>query len=529
MLDNVTTYDELPYDHRAFAASHPDRIATVASLAGLEPPSLERCRVLELGCGSGGNLIPMAVGLPEAEFIGVDLSERQIADGRALVEQLGLGNVRIERGDIARLDRALGEFDYIVCHGVYSWVPEPVQDRILALCHELLSPAGLAYISYNVLPGWNLRAGLRELLLLHTERGVGARARVGSARDLIARLVESLPELDGTYAQVLAAVCKTMDDVTDPYLFHEYLEAENRPVYFREFVDRASRHGLHYTGEATLAAQEGRSVSRAFQLADALDGDSADRIRREQYADLLRGCGFRRSLLCRVEAATAVRSREDAVVRLRVASRMRRVSDAAPLDSDAPETFCTADGLEASTNHPLLKTAFVAIGEAWPSTLTFDELWVDLRGRLAGGAIDRWIDDARDRSYVAGALAQAGASGLVELHAFEPRLCAKPGERPLASPYARVQAANGEKRVVNLRHHTVELGVFDQLLLPLLDGGHDRAAIADELAARVRAGDIEIERDARSLRDDPAALAAALPPAVEGGIARSAATALLMA
>src|SRR5262249_35039176 len=73
-----TTYDDLPYTPNAFAQSHPDRLATIATLLGLEAPRVDRARVLELGCGAGGNLIPMAEGLPEAKFIGVDLSERQV-------------------------------------------------------------------------------------------------------------------------------------------------------------------------------------------------------------------------------------------------------------------------------------------------------------------------------------------------------------------------------------------------------------------------------------------------------------------
>lgn len=74
-----TSYDEVPYESYPFAQTHPDRLATVATLLGLRPAPVEQCRVLELGCAGGGNLIPMALTLPESTFVGIDLSARQIA------------------------------------------------------------------------------------------------------------------------------------------------------------------------------------------------------------------------------------------------------------------------------------------------------------------------------------------------------------------------------------------------------------------------------------------------------------------
>jgi tRNA G46 methylase TrmB len=90
-----TSYDEVPYVSHPFAQSHPDRLAAVAALLGLRPPPVECCRVLELGCASGGNLIPMAEALPEGTFVGVDLSERQVAEGQKAVAALGLHNIRL--------------------------------------------------------------------------------------------------------------------------------------------------------------------------------------------------------------------------------------------------------------------------------------------------------------------------------------------------------------------------------------------------------------------------------------------------
>src|SRR6267142_1438469 len=158
-----TSYDEVPYDSKAFSETHPDRLATVATLFGMQPADVEHCRVLELGCADGSNLIPMAVGLPESAFAGIDLSPRQVGDGQATIATLGLKNVTLRVGSILDVGADEGIFDYIVCHGVYSWVPPEVQNRILTICNRNLAPNGVAYVSYNTYPGWHVRGMVRDL------------------------------------------------------------------------------------------------------------------------------------------------------------------------------------------------------------------------------------------------------------------------------------------------------------------------------------------------------------------------------
>ena len=148
------SYDEVPYTSLPFLQTHPDRLACLATLFGLQPPALDACRVLELGCASGGNLVPMAVALPRARFVGVDLSPVQIADARTVVAALALDNIEFRAASIADVDDSWGAFDYIIAHGVFSYVPPAVQQRMLEICARQLTPHGIAFISYNTLPGW---------------------------------------------------------------------------------------------------------------------------------------------------------------------------------------------------------------------------------------------------------------------------------------------------------------------------------------------------------------------------------------
>ena len=161
VMSQPSSYDRVPYDSKPFPQTHPDRLATMASLFGLKPPLVDTAQVLELGLAGGGNLIPMAVALPDSHFVGIDLSPRQVDEGVRVVERLGLTNIELRAQDILDLGEDLGVFDYILCHGVYSWVPASVQEKILEIHARHLAPGGIGYISYNAYPGWHLRGVVR--------------------------------------------------------------------------------------------------------------------------------------------------------------------------------------------------------------------------------------------------------------------------------------------------------------------------------------------------------------------------------
>jgi SAM-dependent methyltransferase len=186
-----TSYDEIPFANDPYPASQPDQLATVATLFGLTPVRVDRCRVLELGCARGGNLIPLAVSLPGSRFVGIDSSSQQVAAARQVIEALSLGNIEVECLDILDVDARLGTFDYIICHGTYSWVPAAVRDKILEVCARNLAPEGLAYVSYNTYPGWHLRGLVRDLMCYHVRRTSRPQDRVAQARDLAADLLRS--------------------------------------------------------------------------------------------------------------------------------------------------------------------------------------------------------------------------------------------------------------------------------------------------------------------------------------------------
>ncbi|MBN9521961.1 class I SAM-dependent methyltransferase [bacterium] len=196
------SYDEVPYESHPYAQTHPSRLAVVARLFGLDPPPVETARVLELGAAAGGNLVPVAEAFPRARCVGIDLSARQVADGDAFIKQLGLTNVELRHASITDVDDAYGTFDYVICHGVFSWVPTAVRDAILDVCAKRLAPNGVAYVSYNTYPGWHMRGMIRDMMRYHAMRFPDAKTRVGQARALLDFLAQSNRQ-EGAYSALL--------------------------------------------------------------------------------------------------------------------------------------------------------------------------------------------------------------------------------------------------------------------------------------------------------------------------------------
>jgi SAM-dependent methyltransferase len=519
----ATSYDEIPYTGSVFHYSHPDRLAAVAALFGLRTAPVDRCRVLELGCGTGTNLIPMALGLPDSRFVGIDLSGRQIDMGRQLSAALGLTNIELKPLSILDVGADFGAFDYILCHGVYSWVPPEVQDRILRVCKENLAEGGVAYVSYNTYPGWHLRATVREMLRFHTEQFPEPVQKVAQARALLDFLIEAAAGPPETiYAVLLRTERRLLGATPDSYLFHEHLEAVNAPVYFHEFAARAAARGLRYLGEARPMPLPANLTPKVRETLEAL---ATDRVHAEQYLDFVRNGMFRWSMLCHADVPE--RSLSARPVREMSVTGIPRTDDGAiDLGPETPLEIRSSEGGTLATRHPLLKAALVCLARGWPRAVAFPELLAATRSCLAaGGHEPPAVEEAADE--LADALLQCFPIGVVDLHVHTPRFAAEVSERPLACPLARLQAEAGE-RVTNRCHRTVALqGDFERQVLMLLDGSRDRDAVLGTLAEGVRTGELSLARQGQPVRDVPTAVEMMRGP-VEATLVRLAQNALLV-
>lgn len=450
---SASTYDDLPYEDYCFARTHPEHLFAVSALCARRAPHFSRCRVLELGCARGANLIPMALDLPASEFVGVDLSARQIEEGRARVEALGVDNVTLRQGSIVDVDERDGTFDYVICHGVYSWVPAEVRDAILRVCRERLRPDGVAYVSFNALPGWNAARTVREFLAMHVPQAGSASQRLARARGALAVLAEAVKPRDTPSARWMRAELTAIAAADDSYVFHEYLEAVNDAAYLTDFVATARARRLAYLADADLTV-----------AAPALRPSEGDRLALAQAVDFAVDRRFRAALLVHEETA-AERADPACLARLMLSTRAAFEGGAVALD-----------GRIVALKDPWLTAALVALVEAERRPTPYASLVVAAGARLGL--------DARASLHMAaarcGAALELVYEGVFEVHAGEARYASEAGMRPVGALLARSQCADGPT-VTTLRHTRLDVPDFERATLALLDGTRDRAALIDEL------------------------------------------------
>lgn len=479
------SYDDLPYVSHPFAQTHPGRIAAIARIFKLAAPALTHARVLELGCAAGGNLIPLAARFPDAHFLGVDLSQRQIDDGARRIATLGLKNIELRRQSITDVGAADGSFDYVICHGVYSWVPAPVRDAILKIARENLSPDGVAFISYNVLPGWRLRQTLRDALILHVGSQGALRERVARAREMLSFLEQHTPEAT-TWGRIFRAEAAQLRNMDDSYIGHEFLEDCNEPCSFAEFMSDATGHSLAYLGEADLAMMLPENVNApAAPLLRALAGDN--QVQLEQHMDIFTGRLFRQTLLIRKE-------REEQCVRSLTPKTMEGLhflahpSFALTREEADKAVFGDSSGTWFSTSDAGVRAALQALVARLPGSSSVDELIgsVGEEHVLMAGDLRSNVEDALFRMSLVGLLRPS-----TEPTAVAARLTAK----PVACPFLRSDAAAGVVYSANLRHESIMLDVVAQVVTPLLDGSNDRQALIEAVIAAQKQGRIFFWRD----------------------------------
>jgi methyltransferase-like protein len=438
--------------------------------------------VLELGCARGGNIIPMAVAAPGARFVGLALSGRQIDDARAVAGKLNIGNLELKHASILDVDASYGQFDYIICHGVYAWVPREVQDKILSIYSEHLTPHGVGHVSYNTYPGWHFRGMVREMLVYHSSGFADPPTRIAAARAMLGFLAHSAGQ-ESPYGRIINSELDLLAKLPDYYLFHEHLEPDNRPLYFHEFADRVAAADLQYLGDADPPTMGHFNFPDEVQ--QVLRKLSNNVVQAEQYMDFLRNRTFRQSLLVKPEVQLSRSLTPASLQGLRVASSVQ--VDGPP---DAPEVkFRGRTNETLATKDPVLITALRMLPDIWPGSIGFEDLAAAVSATL-GAAVDevgRSLGLSMLRLYV--------SSRVVELHTAPPAFVTSVSERPVASPLARLQAIESTD-VTNLRHEPVRLGDAERVLLTQLDGTRAREDVLAMVTERAT-GEAVLDQFAR--------------------------------
>ena len=465
-MSSRTTYDEVRYSNFPYAQTHPDRLATVGALHGVSAPDPSTARVLEIGCGAGGNIIAMAVSTPGIQALGVDLAATAVEEGRRGIEAVGIANAQLRQGDISDLRGGeLGDFDYIVAHGVYTWIPEPVRDHLLELIHSHLAPDGLAYVSYNANPGGHMRRALREMGLWHAGDAPSPVALADRAQELYRFVWENRAGTKDWWGGLLESQLKALADGPTSRLVHDELSEFWAPAWFSDVMRRAAAAGLAYVGDADLATMlPERLPAGVVDDVDAFAG--GDRLRREQLIDILRCVFFRMSVLCRDSLRPQPGPVTDALRELHYASRRAEPGEAQP--------------------EGLLGSVLALLRSRAPDTVSFSEL------RAATGS---------DPDELCEALRDAFLGELVMPHRTPLRaLDVSQVEKPFASRLARWQARE-QQDVTTMAYTTVRMEEpAARVLVGLLDGTRDREAIRadfrEQTGVSISPDDLEANLDA---------------------------------
>jgi SAM-dependent methyltransferase len=471
-----TAYDTLSYPGHPYGDTHPDRLATIASLYGMRPAPVSRCRVLELGCGDGGNLTPIAYQWPGSEFVGIDLSKQTIARGRQYIDELGLANIDLRRHNIMDVTAEFGQFDYIIAHGVYSWVPAFVREKVLAIFKHNLAPQGVAYVSFNSYPGCHFRNLARDMMLYHVRGMDDPRQRIEQGRAVMKFLAESSAK-DGVYGLALRHQFNRVQKLPDYVLFHDDLDEVSSPFFLYQVVEDAARHGLQYLSEATF--NRGERHEYPDEAAKTL-AQIPDFVAREQYLDFIIGCGFHKTLFCHGDVALRRTIEPQCVKDYHVAAGLNAPAEIDPAATGVVE-FKTERGDTLSTDHKLSKAALLHLGQSWPRAVAFADLVDHALRRLGPEAepIRANLDEEVDG--LATLLFRAFSVGEIELNLHPPKLVTTISERPQASLLSRKQAARGSL-LTNLRHGAVVME--DEIVrnfVTLVDGTRDVDRLVSDL------------------------------------------------
>ncbi len=477
-----TSYDHVPYVSSSYPKSHPSHVKGVAALFGLTAPSPQTARVLEIGCAGGGNLIPIAATYPQSRCLGIDLSAVQVAQGQRRIERAGLRNIEIRRQNILDFPTDAGAFDYIIVHGIYSWIPDPVRDALLHLIARHLAPDGVAYVSFNTLPGWRPKQIIRDALMPIVQDVPDLAARLGTAKSMLTFLRdEARPTSYGTAMRETAAQLLEMDDA---YLAHEFLELENTAFTFRDFAKRIMGAGLAYLAECDVATMvpENYGATAAQQIRAI---SQSDLIQCEQAMDVISGRTLRQTLLVPAGRQNAINRgvTEDRLNALHLLGRLTE-REAQP---DFAHCFQDASGAVLRTNHAGVGQALEILQRAAPATRNLADLAHEA--------------DLPDRRALAILLMQGIMAGIITFSSEPVRIGAKTVACPRALALARADAENGASIAVNLHGENIPLDLIARHLLPLLDGSNDRPTLLNAILAQAAAGQILFMRQNQRIEE----------------------------
>lgn len=361
---SANPYDQLPYRSQPIEWTAPERLALASLLHGGPVPDLRTCRVLELGCSDGSNLLPLAFYRPNATFVGIDGAASAITSAKQRQQALQLTNIEFLQADFLSVQSQLsGQFDFIIAHGVFSWVPDAVRDALFEVCREHLAADGLLYLNYNTQPGWNVRGMVRDYLLAQADDQLPLLQQALNAQQAAARMAQALATESHPYSQLMASEFQFVCDNHPSYIAHEFLAPHNRAYWRSDFLALASRFGLYAVADADYNYPSGR-VNAA--LADQLQAQDLAGRSPMNTEDLLQYRQLHSPVLSKQSARTPFDAREW-LPQLRVASCLQPVMGE-QVDTAHACWFEHPNGFQVEAREHPMRDALQLLAPIWPAS-----------------------------------------------------------------------------------------------------------------------------------------------------------------
>ena len=471
------SYDSVPYPSFTFAKTGPERLATLAAINGMRSTDPSECSYLELGCGDGTNLLSHAYAYPNSRFFGIDLSQAHIDAANRAIADLGIKNAAFQQLDLMDLKQGeLNKFDYIVAHGLFSWVPEPVRLQVLRIYAEYLQPNGVGYISYNAYPGCHIREITNEIMQFHTRKMGTPIEKVNSGASIL-KFIGDVVLQDSIYQSMIRLELEGMIDRRPENIFHDDLSDLNQPFYFHEFAEMLDGIGMQYLSEAD--ASEPGSVNLSEKAFSVVDSISSNRIEREQYLDFICCRRFRSTLFCRENIQLNADYLKTHLHEFYLSAQLSCRDEVSDLGSRKPETFSHANGASIESDHPLTRAAIRYLSDQWSWSVGFNEL-IEKCGEMPGLSPDSRTEN--DVSQTRDFMIELIRAGVVKLR-LNPNLgVPEPGPKPCVSRFARWQIERGGRSVTTLTGLSLEPdNEIVKVIITLADGTRDLDEIVNSV------------------------------------------------
>ncbi|KAJ6645024.1 hypothetical protein Bhyg_00225 [Pseudolycoriella hygida] len=494
--NSSSPYEEVAYESYPYPFTTPYHLYTLAVLFGMKPTNVETARILELGCSSGGNLIPHAINYPKAHFVGIDLSKVQIDAANIHKKNLELENLEFLHCPITDINEELGKFDYIICHGIFSIASSHIQEKILEISSKNLAENGIAYISYNTLPGWNMVRTIREMMLYHGEMFSSVQDKIAQARSLLEFVNASLKDVNSPYSEILKNEASFLALQPDHYLRYEYLAENNTRYYFHEFMTKAKKNSLQYLSDCHISTMYlGNMPPKVAERLKEIN----DIVRTEQYLDFITNRRFRATLLCHDNIKLNRMINNEDITKFNLIFNIIPEKSLAEINlhSTEEEKFFYNGNKDSgiNTSSPYMKALFYTFSENINNPISFEKLTISASKKLDGKKLPEIKAELIKNAM------RLVLQGFITI-TFEGNRNQINFEQPTASRFILYQVLNTPNMwVTNLRHELIMIDSFEKFSLQYMDGKHTKKQIVEAMVQHIKNGELIANRQEQKVEN----------------------------